>query len=509
MAEKEKKDKKKVTINMPEADVIGTRARLARRRFFGRKGTGGANVTKSETESKSESKSEERKPDSKSNKENKVKSVVNAVKEKSRGRVTPSVNTEKNKQTEREISDRQKVIDAREKDIAEREARIKAIEERQAQLEQPTPDIIAAINKRMAEQVKAETTQTTKSEVKTPTKEAQVYDSDPYNLLNSYAEKYAPGDEEFKKVVHAIALTESGGDPRAAGDYWTDDDGVNRAHSYGLFQANVQGGRGQGHKIEDLQDAEYNIKISVPELYQAYTDGINQGLSGADLVAHVSRGAQRPAEGLEWKAAQNYGRYVNEDPKTTTEDFMMKQKKNQMQTFQDFAPNLTPTPKMPQSPIQSTPYGLPSNNEPAWMSIGRSVMQSANNFLPKTSVQAAAATKPVSSFSSGSSSSGGGGGSSYSSSSQSRSSAPSYSAPKSSSSSYSAPKSTSSYVSSVKVTPQATAAAKSVSQSNVMKALSAPKTSQSSAQMKAPSKSSGGGVVQSIVNAVKNLFKKK
>ena len=119
-------------------------------------------------------------------------------------------------------------------------------------------------------------------------------------LLDHYAQRWQPGDVEFRKVLHAIALAESGGNPGAIGD---------NGQSFGIFQ-NYMKGRGAGHNPQDLLDADYNIRISVPELHGAYIRGIQQGLRGKDLVAYVSRIGQRPAAGNEWQAAGRYGQFV-------------------------------------------------------------------------------------------------------------------------------------------------------------------------------------------------------
>lgn len=124
-------------------------------------------------------------------------------------------------------------------------------------------------------------------------------------LLDQYAEKYQPGDAEFRKIIHAIALAESGGRADAIGD---------NGDSIGVFQANMAGGRGAGYTKEQLFDPEFNIKIAMPEFLTAYSLGRNMGLRGRDLVAYVSRTAQRPEAGLEWRAADNYGRFVGQDP---------------------------------------------------------------------------------------------------------------------------------------------------------------------------------------------------
>jgi len=121
------------------------------------------------------------------------------------------------------------------------------------------------------------------------------------SLLDRYAESLSPKDDEFKKVIHAIALDESGGNPMAVGD---------NGNSIGIFQNNMAGGRGIGHTKENLSKAEYNIKLSVPELYRAFQSGINKGLKGSELTAYVSRVAQRPRAGLEERAGQKYGMRV-------------------------------------------------------------------------------------------------------------------------------------------------------------------------------------------------------
>jgi LysM repeat protein len=122
-------------------------------------------------------------------------------------------------------------------------------------------------------------------------------------IIDNIANKYAPGDEEFRKVMHAIALAESGGNPNAQL--------VNAIESsYGLYQANTRGGRGTGYKPEDLLNPEFNANLAAKELIYYYNQGRKQGLTGADLVAYVSRYGQRPAAGNEWHAAKRYGQYV-------------------------------------------------------------------------------------------------------------------------------------------------------------------------------------------------------
>lgn len=131
--------------------------------------------------------------------------------------------------------------------------------------------------------------------------------SQPQNIqgiIDSAAEKYAPGDQEFKKVLHAIAMAESGGNPGAVGD---------GGNSIGLFQNNMAGGRGAGHSPQDLMDPVYNADISAADLVNHYRQGVAQGLSGPNLVAYVSRNGQRPAAGNEMHAARNYGMIAGAD----------------------------------------------------------------------------------------------------------------------------------------------------------------------------------------------------
>lgn len=137
------------------------------------------------------------------------------------------------------------------------------------------------------------------------------------DIINRQSDQVSGGDKEFAKIMHAIVLTESGGNPYAIGD---------NGDSIGLFQNNMAGGRGAGHKKEDLLNPEYNASISIPALYRVYLDGAMKGLRGSDLVAYVSRNGQRPAAGLEWNAAKNYGRTIGDLPivmneQTTQEQF--------------------------------------------------------------------------------------------------------------------------------------------------------------------------------------------
>lgn len=118
-------------------------------------------------------------------------------------------------------------------------------------------------------------------------------------IIDQAAEKYIPGNEEFKRVLHAIVLAESNGDPDAEGD---------NGNSIGLFQNNMAGGRGAGYTIEQLKDPIFNANLAAQDLARYFKDGIKRGLRGKDLTAFVSRTGQRPAAGLEQNAAKNYGR---------------------------------------------------------------------------------------------------------------------------------------------------------------------------------------------------------
>jgi len=115
-------------------------------------------------------------------------------------------------------------------------------------------------------------------------------------LINISAER-----KEFKKIMHAIALAESSGNPNAVGDQ-----GV----SIGLYQNNMATGRGVGHTKENLMNPEYNAELAAKDLINYYRQGIIAGLSGSELTAFVSRYGQRPAAGNEYHAAAKYGQYI-------------------------------------------------------------------------------------------------------------------------------------------------------------------------------------------------------
>ena len=130
-------------------------------------------------------------------------------------------------------------------------------------------------------------------------------------IIDQIADKYSGGNPEFRKVLHAIALTESGGNPNAVGD---------NGESIGLFQNRMKFGRGGNFTKDQLFDPVFNTDISAKELVNYFKQGVSKGLKGADLVAYVSRYGQRPAAGLEWHVAKNYGRFVESDEAVVTNE---------------------------------------------------------------------------------------------------------------------------------------------------------------------------------------------
>ncbi|MCK9370709.1 hypothetical protein M0R04_12440 [Candidatus Dojkabacteria bacterium] len=122
------------------------------------------------------------------------------------------------------------------------------------------------------------------------------------NIIDKVAEEMRPGDMEFKKVLHAIALAESGGRSNAKGD---------GGWSIGLFQNHRRDGRGKGYSVEQLEDPEFNTRLSAKELVRYYDQAVSKGLTGSKMVAYVSKYGQRPAPGNENQAAAKYGQFVN------------------------------------------------------------------------------------------------------------------------------------------------------------------------------------------------------
>jgi len=178
-------------------------------------------------------------------------------------------------------------------------------------------------------------------------------------LIDQYADQYLSGDKEFKMVLYAIALAESGGNPNAIGD---------NGNSIGIFQNNMAGGRGTGHTKEDLLDPEYNIRISMKELFNAFMQGRNMGITGSSLATFVSRVAQRPQAGLEENAGRNYGREMGDDPIVTNEPQVLGAKEpTPTQAYID--PTRTPTPT--QTPRQKDTekwvgYMKKESKKPVW-----------------------------------------------------------------------------------------------------------------------------------------------
>jgi LysM repeat protein len=127
------------------------------------------------------------------------------------------------------------------------------------------------------------------------------------DIINQIANELAPGNEEFRLSLHAIALAESGGNPSAIGD---------GGSSIGLFQNNMAGGRGAGHTKQDLLDPIYNTYLAARDLINHFNNAKAQGLSGSDVTRYMSRYGQRPAQGL-WEApVKYYGRTVGQGSAT-------------------------------------------------------------------------------------------------------------------------------------------------------------------------------------------------
>jgi hypothetical protein len=124
-------------------------------------------------------------------------------------------------------------------------------------------------------------------------------------VIDKVANEIAPGNADFRKALHAIALAESGGNPNAIGD---------NGNSIGLFQNNMYAGRGFGHTKEQLLDPEYNTRLAAKDLINHYNKAKNLGYKGSDIAVYMSRYGQRPAAGNEFKPAKFYGKYVSGTP---------------------------------------------------------------------------------------------------------------------------------------------------------------------------------------------------
>lgn len=122
------------------------------------------------------------------------------------------------------------------------------------------------------------------------------------NIIDKVAEEMRPGDIEFKKIMHAIALAESGGNPNAVGD---------NGQSIGLYQNRMKFGRGGNYSKEQLLDPEFNTKLAAQELVKYYDQAISKGLTGRQATEYVSKYGQRPAPGNEKAAGSKYGQIVS------------------------------------------------------------------------------------------------------------------------------------------------------------------------------------------------------
>ena len=163
-------------------------------------------------------------------------------------------------------------------------------------------------------------------------------------IIRSISEKYAPGDEEFYRVMSAIALAESGG--RANKQL------VNKMEaSYGLYQANIKGGRGTGYTPEQLKRPEFNTELAAKELIQYYNKAKALGLKGRRLVEYVSKYGQRPAAGNEKKAGDRYGQFVggSEKPEKKYGGFELVKPVLAAET------TLPTTPPTPPTPVSTPP----------------------------------------------------------------------------------------------------------------------------------------------------------
>ena len=94
--------------------------------------------------------------------------------------------------------------------------------------------------------------------------------------------------EAFARSAITIAYGESGFNPAAVGD---------RGMSYGLFQNHLQG-RGAGHSPDRLRDPNYNIDLSLPELWSGFRaagGGASFSQNPAATVQRMWGIAQRPS----------------------------------------------------------------------------------------------------------------------------------------------------------------------------------------------------------------------
>ena len=160
-------------------------------------------------------------------------------------------------------------------------------------------------------------------------------------IIRKVANAFLPGDNEFYKILSAIALTESGGRPDAVGD---------GGWSIGLFQNHMRDGRGVGHTREQLMDPLYNAALAAKELVKYYLQGKQKGIKGPQLAVYVSKYGQRPAPGNELKVVPNYGKSVGQAPVVTNE--------SQMRTVNDGTVTVNPVEIPPQkNPNEILPTG--------------------------------------------------------------------------------------------------------------------------------------------------------
>lgn len=82
-----------------------------------------------------------------------------------------------------------------------------------------------------------------------------------------------------------IALKESSMDPKNVGDKGT---------SFGLFQLHQGGLAPAGMSSDQLFDPATNARIAIPHMLDAYKAGVQQGLSGYDLVAYTANNSAWP-----------------------------------------------------------------------------------------------------------------------------------------------------------------------------------------------------------------------
>ncbi len=88
-------------------------------------------------------------------------------------------------------------------------------------------------------------------------------------------------------VLRALILAESGGDPAKVTH-------TAQEWSVSLLQLNRTGGRGAGYSEAALQDPQFNLALSLPEIAAAYHQVRAEGYQGARLAVRVASLAKRP-----------------------------------------------------------------------------------------------------------------------------------------------------------------------------------------------------------------------